>query len=254
MSSQMFMGYWLGYEAAGHKLAEVPENVPIVALAFALTAPGYTLTMDFLTKAHSEKEIRQGVDVLKKRGQKVLMSINGRDDWEGHKYGWQNLDAQLFAANVKKIVIDDWGLDGIDLDNEADYIPDATADGNYIQVIKELRNALGPDALITTPVYMGQNRDMYLNFLIHDINAVFTMAYWNGLDDQKALLDVYKTLVMEKAGIGVAMKGAANEGQETDFGIVAELAKIPDKVGMMLWNLNSPDAQKWCDEIVRNMR
>ena len=151
-------------------------------------APGHTLTLDFLTKAHSEQEIRDGVRTLKARGQKVVMSINGRDDWEGHEYGWENLDPPLFAANVKKIVIDDWGLDGIDLDNEADYTPEAKPDGNFVQVIQELRKALGPDALITLPVYMGQERDLYLNFVMKEVTAIYTMAYWNKLDGQKSLL------------------------------------------------------------------
>jgi len=254
VSSQMFMGYWLGYEPTGNKLSEVPANVPVVALAFVLTAPGHTLTMDSLTKAHSEQEIREGVRTLKARGQKVVMSINGRDDWAGHEFGWQNLDPPLFAANVRKIVIDDWGIDGIDLDNEADYTPDAKADGNFIQVIQELRKALGPDALITLPVFMGQERDLYLNYVMKEVSSVYTMAYWNRLDGQKSLLEEYRSLVgKEKAGIGVAMKGAANPGQETDFSIVPDLAQIPDKAGMMLWHLNSPDAQTWCDSITKHL-
>lgn len=160
----------------------------------------------------------------------------------------------LFAANVKEIVIDDGGIDGIDLDNEADYTPDAKADGNFVQVIQELRKALGPDALITLPVYMDQERDLYLNFVMKEVTAVYTMAYWNGLDGQKSLLEDYRSLVgKDKAGIGVAMKGAANENQETDFGIVPNPSQIPDKAGMMLWNLNSPDAQKWCDAITKNL-
>lgn len=248
------MGYWLGYEGRGNKLSEVPANVPVVALAFVLTAPGHTLTTEFLTKEHSEQEIRDGVKKLKARGQRVVMSINGRDDWPGHEFGWLNLDPQLFAKNVKEIVIDDWGIDGIDLDNEADYTPEPKADGNFVQVIQELRKALGPDALITLPVYMGQRRDLYLNFVMNDVSAVYTMAYWNNLKDQKSMLDEYRSLVGKgKAGIGVAMKGAANPNLETDFGIITELAQIPEKAGMMLWHLNSPDAQKWCDAISREL-
>lgn len=102
VDAQRFVGYWLGYDPNGNKLSEVPDSVPVVALAFVLTAPGHTLTMDFLTKAHSEQEIRDGVSKLKARGQKVVMSINGRDDWAGHEYGWQNLDPPAVCCQCER--------------------------------------------------------------------------------------------------------------------------------------------------------
>ena len=249
----MSLGYWLGYEPNGNKLADVPKNIDVVALAFGLTAPNNTLSMHFLTQAHSEEEIRAGIKVLQARGQKVILSINGDPNLPDHKYGWENLDPNAFAASVRQMVID-WGFDGIDLDNEAEYTPEAKADGNFILVIKAIRAALGPKPLMTTCAYMGQSRDLYLNYVMNELNAVYTMAYWNGFDDQMSLMKDYASLVgPAKAGIGVAMEGAANPGQDTDFSIVSPLAALSGKVGMMLWHLNSPSAQKWCDAIFGSM-
>lgn len=254
MSTQMSLGYWLGYEPNGNTLADVPKNIDVVALAFGLTAPNNTLSMHFLTQAHSEAEIREGVKVLQARGQKVIMSINGDPNLKGHEFGWQGLDPVAFAASVRKTVIDDWGLDGIDLDNEAEYTPDATPDGNFIQVIKHIRAAIGPTPLITTCAYMGQSRDMYLNFVMNELNAVYTMAYWNRYDDQIRLMQEYAALVgPAKIGMGVAMEGAANPGQQSSLDDVPRLAAVPGKAGMMLWHLNSPLAQTWCDAIAGSM-
>jgi hypothetical protein len=150
---QAFMGYWLGYVQGGAPLQATPASVGIVALAFAVTSPGSdgdTITLDFLTSQHPAEEVRAGVKALQARGVKVVMSINGKPNWPGHAGGWDNLDPEVFAANVKAIVVDQWGLDGVDLDHEAgEVIPGE----NFVQVVKALRRALGPGALLTLPVY-----------------------------------------------------------------------------------------------------
>lgn len=246
------MGYWLGYEDKGNRLADVPANVPIVSLAFGLTGTDSTFSDAFLTSKHSKQDILDGIKVLKRRGQKVTISING--DNKAFPYGWQGLDPVVFAKNVKAFV-DEYDLDGVDFDNEDPmYSPEAKTDGNFIQVIQEVRKALGPEAIMTSAVYMGQTRDLYLNWVLNDLTCVFTMAYWNDVAGSVALMDEYASLVTaEKVGVGVAMPGAANPGQNTDEAIIHQLAKLPKKAGIMLWHLNSPDAQKWCDLISSNL-
>lgn len=256
--TQAFLAYWLGFIPGQATLAETPDGVGIVALAFAVTAPidgEDSITLDFLERDHGEAEIRAGAQALQARGVKVVMSINGNPDWPGHEGGWANLDPQQFAANVKRIVVDEWGLDGVDLDNEADYTPDA----NFVEVIAALRQAFGPDALITLPVYMGTGRDAYLAQARDDISFVSTMAYWNGFDGQVALFQAYAGLVgPEKVAIGVA--NAASPGQNTPWDAVAQCAGWDPpgaaKAGMMLWNLNSPppdETAQWCAAIAQNL-
>ncbi len=260
MSTEAFMAYWLGYQAGGPALDATPKSVGIVALAFAVTTPsagGDTITLDFLTKHHSAKEIRAGAEALQKRGVKVVMSINGNPNWPGHPGGWSNLKPKQFAANVKAIVVDDWGLDGVDLDNEDTSV---TPDQNFVDVIAELRKALGASALLTIPVYLGTTRDAYLKQAAANVSFVSTMAYWNDFKDQVAMFDDYAGLVgPDKVAIGVA--NAANPGQDTPFSAVPKLAAWDPagnhKAGMMLWNLNAPppaETAKWCQAIASNLK
>ena len=248
MVLQQLIGYWLGYVAEGKKLSDIPSTVNIIALAFGVITEGNTLTLDFLTSKHSKEEILQGITFLKNRGQKVIMSINGNPHYQDG--GWNYLDAIQFARNIKRI-IDEWSLDGIDLDNEnTEELPNE----NFVQTIKQLRNCLGSEAIISLPVYMGSSRDSFLSQVKDEISFVSTMAYWNNYEKQIELYNVYATLVgPTKVAIGVAE--AANPGQNTDFKIVGKLAQYNKniKYGMMLWHLNSTKANKWVNEIKSNM-
>jgi len=251
---QLFMGYWLGYAPGGAPLQATPSSVGIVALAFAITSSGPEgdgITLKFLTSQHAADEIRAGAKALQARGVKVVMSIQGGS--------WVDLDPEVFAANVKAVVVDQWGLDGVDLDNEAPSIPGE----NFVQVVKALRHALGPDALLTLPVYMGRKRDAYLSQVRDAISFVSTMGYWSAFDVQIARFNQYAALVgPEKVAIGVA--DHANPGQNTKFPIVAQLAawnpEGTHKAGMMLWNLNQSDAEadtttrEWSAAIADNLR
>jgi hypothetical protein len=261
-SSQAFMGYWLGYVQGGAPLQATPAPVGIVALAFAVTSPGPdgdTITLDFLTSQHSAEEIRAGVKALQARGVKVVMSINGKPNWIGHAGGWDNLDPAAFAANVKAIVVDQWGLDGVDLDNEAGSV---IPGDNFVQVVKALRHALGPDALLTLPVFMGPRRDGYLSQVREEISFVSTTGYWSSFDIQLMRFNKYAALVgPEKVAIGVA-DAATPSSDNTRFSIVARLAawnpQSARKAGMMLWNLNPPSLEQeataqWCAAIADNL-
>jgi chitinase len=258
MSDQTFLAYWLGFIPGNSSLEETPAGVTHVALAFAVTGPtsnGDGITIDFLTRDHSEEEIRAGAKALQARGVKVLMSINGDPNWDGHPGGWTNLDAPVFAANVKALAIDDWGLDGVDLDNEANEVPGE----DFVAAVQALRSAMGPDPLLTLPVYVGAGRDSYLSQVKDDISFVSTMAYWNGLEGQIDLYNEYAGLVGEqKVAMGVG--NAANPGQNTPFDQVAPIAawnpSDASKAGVMLWNLNSPEPDEtalWCQTIAENL-
>jgi len=249
---QTFLAYWLGYVEGGNSLESTPPEVDTVALAFGVTAPGNTITTDFLTSKHPEAEIRKGVKYLQAKGVKVVMSISGNPHWPNHPFGWENLNPTEFANNAYKVVVEDWGLDGIDLDNEGSYSPEASPTGNFVEVIKALRARFGRDKIISLPVYMGTSRDAYLAYVKDEIDYVFTMAYWLDYSGQISLLNAYQGLVgPEKAGIGVA--DAANPGQNTDLSIVPKLAQYAPKAGMMFWTLNHAGAAKWCNVIGSNL-
>lgn len=248
-SNETFLAYWLGYVTEGNTLAQTPSSVDTVALAFAWPikggATGNTISTELITRKYSKDDIIKQTQALHAQGIKVVMSIGNNPAGV-----WEISDPITLAQNAKRIIVDEWGLDGIDLDNEVG--PDPAPDGNFVQFIKALRNDIGSDKTISLPVYLGTSRDAYLSFVKDEIDYVFTMAYWDGYDAQISLLQAYQGLVgNDKAGIGVAE--AANPGQNTPFKIVPKLAQYTPKAGMMLWTLNSTDAAKWCQAIGDNL-
>ena len=128
MSIETFLAYWMCNVRGGPLPGAAPNSVDVVSLAFAVTAPvdgQDSLTLDYLQKYHSLADIRAGAKALQARGTKVTMSINGNPNWPGHPGGWTNLNPAEFAQNVAQIVLGDWGLDGVDLDNEAAETPES---------------------------------------------------------------------------------------------------------------------------------
>jgi hypothetical protein len=253
MSAETFLAYWMCNVKGGTLPQAAPASVDVVSLAFAVTAPVNgqdSLTLDYLQKYHSLADIRAGAKALQARGTKVTMSINGNPNWPGHPGGWTNLNPTEFAQNVAGIVLGDWGLDGVDLDNEASETPD----DNFVEVIHALRQAFGPNALLTLPVYMGPERDAYLSQVADQISFVSTMAYWRNYQSQIDLYQQYAQLVGDqKVAIGVS-------AEITPFSEVGPLAAWDPsgskKAGMMYWNLNSPppsETDLWCATIAANL-
>jgi hypothetical protein len=257
MSAETFLAYWMCNVQGGPLPQDAPSSVDVVSLAFAVTAPvdgQDSLTLDYLAKYHSLDDIKAGAKALQARGTKVTMSINGNPNWPGHPGGWTNLNPGEFAQNVAQIVLGDWGLDGVDLDNEASEKPD----DNFVAVVQALRDVLGPNALLTLPVYEGPGRDAYLSKVVDQISFVSTMAYWWGYQGQIDLYQQYAQLVGDqKVAIGVSN---ASGDQNTPFSAVGPLAAWDppgsNKAGMMYWNLNSPPPSQtalWCATIAGNL-
>lgn len=256
MSTETFLAYWMSNVQDGPLPDAAPSSVDTVALAFATTGSVNgedSIELNYLEQHFSQAQLQASVKALQSRGTKVVMSLNG-GTWPGHPGGWTNINAEQFAKNVAQIVVDEWGLDGVDLDNEAAETPG----DNFVEVIQALRETLGPNALLTLPVYMGPGRDAYLSKVVDQISFVSTMAYWNGVAGQKALYQQYAQMVSpQKVAIGVAN---AAGGQSTNFDAVAPLAAWDPpgshKAGMMLWNLNSPEPNVtalWCKTISENL-
>jgi hypothetical protein len=253
MNVETFLAYWMCNVQGGPLPQAAPTSVDVVSLAFAVTAPvggQDSLTLDYLQKYHSLADIQAGAKALQARGTKVTMSINGNPNWPGHPGGWTNLNPAEFAQNVAQIVLGDWGLDGVDLDNEASETPD----DNFVEVVQALRQAFGPDRLLTLPVYMGTARDAYLSQVADQISFVSTMAYWLDYQGQIDMYQQYAQLVGDqKVAIGVS-------AELTQFSAVGPLASWDpsgsNKAGMMYWNLNSPApsvTDLWCETISANL-
>ena len=96
------------------------------------------------------------VQYLQDRGIKVLLSINNGH----HPVGWSQFtseaDARDFAQYLKTDLVDKYGLDGIDIDDE--YSSGPPNDTSLIMVTTIMRQLM-PDAIITKALF--QDRDYF---------------------------------------------------------------------------------------------
>lgn len=100
------------------------------------------------TLENAETQIRP----VQERGTKVLLSILGNHQGAGFANFEDYADADAFAAQLEEVV-DEYGLDGIDFDDEwSDYGANDTDEPNassFVYLVHALRNRLGSDKLIT---------------------------------------------------------------------------------------------------------
>jgi hypothetical protein len=258
-NQQTFLAYWMCAVPNGPLPDAAPSSIDTVALAFAPNAEidgQDSISLTYLTKNYPEEAIRASAKALQARGTKVIMSMSGGGpEFRGHPGGWGNLNPGQYASNVARIVMNDWGLDGVDLDNEGDYTPD----DNFVEVIQALRAEIGPHALLTLPVNMPAGRNGYLAKAADQISFVSTMDYGLDFDGQIGLYQQYAELVGErKVAIGVAYPKPGASG--TPFAAVPKLAAWDpadaQKAGMMLWTTNngSPETvREWCAAIADNL-
>ncbi len=100
------------------------------------------------TLQDAENQIRP----LQKRGTEVLLSVLGNHQGAGIANFESREDAAAFADELAAVV-EDYGLDGIDFDDEwSKYGTNGTGQPNeysFVYLVQELRERLGPDKLIT---------------------------------------------------------------------------------------------------------
>lgn len=123
--------------------------------AFAVPDENFNL---YFTQQDSEDLLRRVVDLAQGNGTEVLLSVGG---WSGSEHFSQGVataeNRETFATNLANIV-NEFGLDGIDLDWEYpgspgathDYAPDDSA--NLTLLLELLRQKLGDDKEITMAV------------------------------------------------------------------------------------------------------
>jgi hypothetical protein len=250
---QIFEAYWLGYEAShqnggeGLDLKEIPDYIDVVKLAFVNLWPHNEVSpCHVFQKNHGWKYIKEGSTFLHKRNKKVMMSIIGTPDPDVKWNKIQNPEA--FAFNAKRLVIDDLGLDGIDIDNE-DFENPGEA---FFKVVAALRQTLPQEALLTYTSYIPDRDLPWLKKYGNFFNWVSLMAYWKPYKEMIELFKQYADVLgNEKVLIGVANQ--ANQGQNTPLEEVKQLASYPDKGGIMQWALSAEDSLKYAEAIHENL-
>jgi len=240
-------------------LASTPEYVNTVTLAFAGTAPGNSLTTNYLCKYYDSQTIIGWARQLQAKGQRVLMSII--DNTATH---WNQIDVSVFVKSACEVIIGDWGLDGVDIDGESQ----GSSAKIFGEVITEFRSALGPvgdGRLLTYDSYLFSQEDQDLLSNCGDcLDWVNLMAYFLETEWMISRFEQYAGIMTpERVTIGVK-PGTGDGDQSTPLPEVAALAKYEPKngrkAGMMLYALTRdvPDITNhpqwtWTETIHKNL-
>jgi hypothetical protein len=230
-SHPLLVVYWITYVGIGDPLQKVyvplldvlnyrrPDGTPQVS-AVILSSATFTGTPDDFTPPYlkidegvmAELMPRPGqtmsnVELLQNEGIRVLLGVVC-----AKQMGWDNIsDAQNqdFANWVKTEVLDRYGLDGIDIDDEFCDVPYNPQ--GLVDTIGTLRLA-APDALITkalwadsnyftVPVSSGPNAGVYLGQLL-DIGS--SMDYGDGAAGLEQFIQGYTNIQVGGQDVGMS--------------------------------------------------
>lgn len=239
----------VAYVWSGDDKLPDPEMVTTINYAFAY--PDSTLTG---VRVDNPRRLLQTI-ALKKQNPELKVTLS----FGGNCYnGYPQLAAsdslrKAFAASCRSLV-DSIGLDGIDFDWEFPGTEGGTPDdpANFVLLIKELRNALGPDRLLT--IAGGATAcGLIIPDLVPYVDYIMTMSYdmgWQAPYHHTALrrsplagvftleesLDSFllRGLPPEKLVVGLAFYG---RGNDKDFKGWVDYKDIAPREGMTeLWD------------------
>lgn len=212
------------------------------------------------------------VQFLQSLGIKVLLSVLGYNIKGNPGMGWDGVPASenaKFAQWMKKEVVDKYGLDGIDIDNEFSNLPENKP--AFMDTVGYLRASLS-GSLISKALW--QDEDYFLmpvsprlpnagKYLAQLLDFGCTMGYGVDTEGQKQMVHAYHDLKVNGNSVGMnweqlcigVQAGPTELDWMTNIQEVYELAKwvvqpqsptkpIPPILGMMLFTFPQ-DIQQW---------
>jgi hypothetical protein len=237
-------------------LNAIPDYVEAVVLAFALVRPGHLICPGFMyNPPNSESGIHDGVQGLKKRGKKVLVSVGG---WGGNC--WANVtDAAALADSIMQLVTI-WELDGVDIDYEADNylddwmkVPDCPSAPNndptamLCNLVNALRARLGAKRLLTAVTGLLDHDHDYITPSMSQFNWVSTMGY-GSTETYDEMAGTYVENNKDTKFVPFSL-GVSCNGPQMPLEQVEEFCghKAPrGKLAMMFWNLSEDNPGFTC--------
>ena len=235
------IGYWEGYLEYGiqpYSIDHVSENVSIIEIAFiaplALQWPSNISTQwnfSIAANAYSPESILRGIKKLQQRYNrpKILLSI-----MDTPTVPWNIVDHDIFSYNLLTL-IEDWNLDGVNIDAESSMSSYGYAD-TFISLIKSLRKHLGPKRLLTYSTYDQTQYDIdILNSTAQDIDIVQIISYWLNSTEWISAFEWYGALVNDTNKIAVGF--AVTQSQLSTVQTVGSWLSNNSFNKMMLWSL-----------------
>jgi hypothetical protein len=249
MSKETYIAYWSGEEQTGPgkapTLVETPDYVDIVPLFYVVVGSEGTLDFNRLTLHNSQKTIKKWMQEV--RAREVTTSHQKKTKFTLVLLGssFPSLPPDKFAQTVKAAV-DDWDADGVTIDYEP---PDD--DERIIRVVKAIKDALGPKALMTAPIYSAWIGMKTLKGYAAQFTHLSTMDYspYVGEGATIELYDQYAAAIgtrdnpeYEKIAIGVSCMNPKDQ-RYTPLGDVTKLCRFEPgqgrhKLGIMLFTLS----------------
>lgn len=235
----LFVTYWLGYANQKMIIEELPNGIDVINLFLINLDPDTTLQHLYLTSnGMSWATILAGVRIQQNRGVKVLASIMSTPD---PQISWNTIaNPAKFAADLHDLVVNKWGLDGIDIDPE---MGGEMPNDNFIEVVWQLSRYFGPRSksgkimsYVTYQYYADEQ-------LLKECNALFDyvalMGYFWDMETMTNQFELYAGLVSSKKLLFGVQPGT---NQSTSLNEAIQLTQWqPDnglKGGMMLFNIN----------------
>ena len=235
---QLFTCYWGGYFKNDPKYPQTldmtPECVDIVVLAFVGPQQDSTIETTFLCSVYSEEKIKNWIDCCHKKGIKVYVSI--LDTPQTH---WDKINLLTFAKSLKSL-IDNWNLDGVDIDAESGMNPDNYIE-TFINLAKIVKAEIG-NLPLTYTCYTGIDGPdgEILKNIKSILDYIQLMAYFDSFDGMVSLYNNYKQIMGDNIIIGVK----AGEPDCTNLDVVEQLCIWnSNKNGIMLWTINRDTPQ-----------
>lgn len=268
MTSPVLVGYFRGYAGTnGNPLNATPTSVTHVNLFVAgISSDGQSLNTNYLSKSYGSQQLIEWSSQLQSQGQQVSMSL-----MDSSTMHWNQVNIPAYVQSVNQVAIQQWGLNGIDIDAESG-MPDDVYVATMVNLVKSMRAAIGPDKLLTYTAYtLGQkvlggsdsNHDAEILPQIADqIDWVNTMGYFWSTSEQQTAFQAYADIVgPQKVVIGVGVDYSG--GSSTPLSEVAALSSWQPsggKAGMMLFALDGDAPQftgqpqwSWVNTIAQNL-
>lgn len=231
---------WIGYAHNGVSLASLPEYIDVVHLFMINLWPGDGLNTDVITSAGiSFRDILEGARALQRRGTRVVVSIASNPY---PRVCWASVaDPATLARNINDLVVNEWGLDGIDIDPE---VSDGDTMGeSFVRVVEELSRYFGPQSgrgTMMTLVSRDLNAEGALLRRTRDaFDYVTLVGYYWPLTEMKNQFEQYAKTV----GAGNVLFAVSAGNPTTPLQEVIQLARWQPrnerKGGMMAFNINA---------------